>query len=531
MKNIISYKTDLFSLQLSDFSHNKQKEMHFNQRKAGAVLNYIIIILNAAVGLLYTPYMLRMMGQSEYGLYSLVASVIGYLTILDFGFGNAIIRYTSRYRANNETDKQYTLFGMSLVLYTIIGVVAALAGFLLYLNTENIFGGTMTGEELDKAKMMILILTLNLAITFPFSIYGSIITAYEDFVFQKVIQISRLILNTIIMVVLLHYGYKAVAMVIVQTVFNISTLLINLFYCKYKVHIKFVFGKFNWSFFKEMAVYSFWIFLNAIMDKVYWSTGQFVLGAVSGTIAVSIFAVGIHLQGMYMSFSTAISSVFLPRVSMMVAQGNDKKEISDLFIRTGRIQFLIMALIICGFIVFGKPFMIYWAGEEYNDSFIITVMFFLALFVPLIQNMGITILQARNEMKFRSVLYVVIAFFSLAGQIVLSKLYGAIGCAVSIATALVIGQGFIMNIYYQRYQGIDVKEFWLQIIKMAIAPTILTIFSVLVVNEVGFKSLVSMTIGIIIFTFLFLIILWLFSMSNYEKNLIIEPLKKIYTRK
>ncbi len=73
--------------------------MAINQLKAGAALNYVIIALNTLTGLLYTPYMLRCLGQNEYGLYSLVSSVIAYLTILDFGFGNAIIRYTAKFRA------------------------------------------------------------------------------------------------------------------------------------------------------------------------------------------------------------------------------------------------------------------------------------------------------------------------------------------------------------------------------------------------------------------------------------------------
>ena len=87
-----------------------------NQLKAGAALNYVVIVLNIAVGLLYTPYMLRMMGQSEYGLYSLVASVIAYPTILDLGLGNAIVRYTAKYRAEGKTKEQYEMFGMFLVL-------------------------------------------------------------------------------------------------------------------------------------------------------------------------------------------------------------------------------------------------------------------------------------------------------------------------------------------------------------------------------------------------------------------------------
>ena len=84
--------------------------MVVNQLKAGAVLNYVVIGLNSLVGLLYTPYMLRMMGQSEYGLYSLVASVIAYLTIMDFGFGNAIIRYTAKFRYTCIRSRLGTVF-------------------------------------------------------------------------------------------------------------------------------------------------------------------------------------------------------------------------------------------------------------------------------------------------------------------------------------------------------------------------------------------------------------------------------------
>src|SRR5574344_784274 len=129
-----------------------------NQLKAGAALNYVVIILNIAVGLLYTPYMLRMMGQSEFGLYSLVASVIGYLTILDLGFGNAIVRYTAKFRAEGKQKEQYEMFGMFLVLYTVIGLIALVAGLGLYFNVDNMFGDTMTTVELDHARVMMIIL-------------------------------------------------------------------------------------------------------------------------------------------------------------------------------------------------------------------------------------------------------------------------------------------------------------------------------------------------------------------------------------
>ena len=496
-----------------------------NQLKAGAALNYVVILLNIAVGLLYTPYMLRLMGQSEYGLYSLVASVIAYLTVLDLGLGNAVVRYTAKYRAEGRTKDQYEMFGMFLVLYSIISIVALIGGMGVYLNVDTMFGSTMTDVELSRARVMMLILVLNLVFTFPMSIFGSIMSAYERFVFPKVINIIRIILNTAIMIALLEMGYKAIAIVILQTFFNLTTLVINYLYCKYKLRIKIMFARFQWGFLSEVAIYSFWIFLNVIMDRVYWSTGQFILGIVSGTVAIAIFAVAIQLQGMYMQFSTAISNVFLPKVTGMVTLRNDDKEISDLFIRTGRIQNIVMAIILFGFIVFGKQFIMLWAGENYKDAYPITVLFFVSLYIPLIQNLGITILQARNQMKFRSLLYITIAVVALILQYYFAQLWGGIGCATAIAVALFIGQGVIMNIYYHKVQHINIVRFWEEIIKMNFFPIVITVITFYITRHVfiidGWGDLLG---GILAYCTAYMCLFIPFGMNKQEQNLFFKPI-------
>ena len=507
--------------------------MPVNQLKAGVVLNYVVIILNTVVGLLYTPYMLRMMGQSEYGLYSLVASVIAYLTVLDLGFGNAIVRYTAKFRAEKKTEEQYEMFGMFFLLYLVIGIIAFGIGLGLYFNVGTLFGNTMTAVELDRARIMMLLLVANLAFTFPMSIWGSIIQAYEDFVFQKSLNIFRIILNTAVMICLLHFGYKAVAMVVVQTIFNVLTLVVNFIYCRRKlnIHIYFRFKHFHWGFLKEVAIYSFWIFLNAIMDRVYWSTGQFVLGAMVGTAAVAVFAIAIQLEGMYMQFSTAISSVFLPKVTAMVATNRSRKEISDLFIRTGRMQYIVLAYILSGFIIFGRQFIELWAGAGYSDAYIISLLFFIPLTVPLIQNLGITILQARNEMKFRSVLYIIIALVSLAMQIVLTRYFGGIGCAMGVSGALVVGQILIMNVYYRRRQDLDIKTFWKEISKMSIIPIVLIFSSMLVIRHFfALDSWGKLILGIAAFSLVYIPLFFRFSMTDDERNLFISMFHKIFDK-
>lgn len=499
--------------------------MVVNQLKYGAFLNYIVIFLNLLVGLLYTPYMLRMMGQSEYGLYSIVASVISYLTVLDFGMGNAIIRYTAKYRAEGKVKEQYEMFGMFLVLYFVIGLIALIAGLALYLNVDNLFGNTMTDVELHRARILLLIMVFNLVFTFPMSIFGSIMTAYERFVFPKIINIARTILNTVVMLILLNLGYKAVAMVVVMTVFNALTLVINYYYCKRNIKIKIRFARFEWGFLREVFVYAFWILLSMLMDRVYWSTGQFVLGAVSGTIAVSVFAVSIQLESMYMMFSTAIVSVFLPKVTSMVTLKNNYTEMSDLFIRTGRIQSIIMSFLLFGFIIFGQQFIILWAGENYSSAYIITILFFVALYIPVIQNLGVTILQARNQMKFRSILYIIIALLALLAEYLLAKIWGGIGCAIAISAALFLGQGLIMNIYYYSKQHLDIPSFWRQIIKMNLCPLLASIILFyLTQNYFPINSWLQLGIGIVVFTLLYIPLCIGFSMNKYERELLFQPL-------
>lgn len=499
-----------------------------NQIKVGAALNYVIIGLNTLVGLLYTPYMLRCLGQNEYGLYSLVASVIAYLTLLDFGFGNAIVRYTAKYRAEGKRKEQWEMFGMFLIVYTIIGIAAFGIGLGLYVNVDALFDKTMTATELSQAQVMIMLLIVNLALTFPLSMFGSIITAYENFAFQKIVSILRILLSTAVLIVLLHYGFKAVALVVVQTIFNLSTLFLNWLYCKYKLRIKIRFVHFDGAFIKEIAVYSFWLFLNAIMDRIYWSTGQFVLGATIGTVAVAVYSVAILLQQMYMQFSTSICGVLLPRITAMVATKNSDKDISDIFIRTGRLQCIIMLFILSGFIVFGRQFILLWAGADYGDAYAITLLFFVALFIPLIQNTGITILQARNQMKFRSLLYLAIAAISLVFQIVLSEAYGPIGCALAISGALIIGQGLIMNIYYYVKQHIDIMRFWREISTMSIFAVILTVISWMITKPLDILNPLSLAISILAFSVVYIPLCWRFGMNSYERALIKAPIKKLF---
>ena len=434
---------------------------------------------------------------------------------------------SAKFRAEGKQDEQYKMFGMFFLLYSVIGVITLVVGGILYLNAGNIFDAAMTSIELQRTRWILVLMVVNLAITFPFSLFGSIITAYEQFVFQKVLTIVRIVLNTVTMIVLLTLGYKAIAMVVVTTIFNVVTLGCNYWYCKSRLNVKLKFGDFHLGFLKEVSIYSLWIFMNAIMDRIYWSTGQFVLGAYVGTAMVAVYAVAIQLQNMYMSFSTAISGVFLPKVTAMTVNDFDGKAISNLFIKMGRVQYCVLALVLSGFFLFGKWFIHFWAGDGYEDAYIIALLFFVPLTVPLIQNLGITILQARNQMKFRSLLYLIISLVSLGAQIPLAKYYGGVGCACAIAAALILGQIVVMNVYYYVKQKIDIARFWIEIFKMSLMPVFLTVGAYYLLTLFSIDSVAELVGAIALYLVVYLPLFFVFSMNSFERELVLNPLKKV----
>lgn len=501
-----------------------------NQLKVGAILNYVSIALNMLIGLVYTPYLLRSLGQSEYGLYSLATSLIAYLTVLDLGFGNAIVRYTAKYRAEGNIIKQEYMFGMFLILYCVIGIIVFIIGSFLACNTDFLFSKSMTNLEISRTQIMIWLMTINLAFTFPMSIWGSIMTAYERFIFQRVVSIVRSILNPLTMLVLLAFGYKAVALVVVTTLYNFVTLGINYIYCKRKLSLHIRFGRINKSLLKEVAIFSFWVFLTAIADKIYWSSGQILLGIFCGSSIVAVFAVAIQLKEMYYLFSSAICGVFLPSITAMVSKGVSIKQISDLFIRTGRIQYAVMAFILTAYIIFGRQFVNIWAGADYDESYYIALLFLISTTIPLIQNLSISILMAMNRLKKRSLIIVIASISGLLISMPAFKYGGAMAGTVVISVTIIITYGFLLNAFYLKDIGLDIKRFWKEIFKMSLTPFIFIICGYLIKSHLYIKDYVSFFGYVMFFVCLYVPMFFKLSMNDYERSLLVNPVKRIFKR-
>lgn len=506
-----------------------------NQLKAGAVLSYLSLFISSFISIVYTPIMLKLIGQSDYGIYSLATSATSYIGALMFLLGSAVIRYTSKYKSLADDERCSNLYGMFSVMYGVLGILALVLGVILILNVKYVFSNSLSIEEIHKLRIVIGIMVVSISLGIGLGFFSSIGLAHEKFIFQKVLGIVSSIINPLIMIPVFIMGYGVISMVIVTTLLNFITVLINIYYCFRVLKIKITFKKFDLNLLKEITVFSFFIFLNLIVERIYWSTDQIILGIYSGAISISIYTIGASFSGYFSGLSAAISNVFLSKVTGMVTKEVSDKEISDLFIRVGRIQYIVISFALSGFLVLGQEFINLWVGEAYNSSFLIAITLTIPMTVPLIQGIGGVILQAKNIQKFRTIVYFAIAIANILLSLLFVQWWGAIGCALATALAFTIGNIIIMNIYYWKKINIDIPKFWLNIIFMS-APFVVSLVTGLTINKLLVsESWFIFVFKTIAFSMFYSLLMWFMGMNRYEKELLIPIFKnvmqKIRTRK
>lgn len=490
-------------------------------------MSYISMFASIIVSLLYTPVMLKYLGQQQYGLYNMAASAVSYLNLFDLGLGNAVIRYSTKYRIDGKKEKAEYMYGMFLIIYLIIAVIILLLGIFLIFNASNIFKVSTGSTGEMQLKVIMFIMTVSLAIGFPGSVFSSIISSYEKFTFLKITSLISTILNPLIMIPLLINGYKAVSMSAVCLLLNCVLIFINIIYTKQYLKVTIRFGKLDLFLLKEIGNYSFFIFLGAIVDQLYWNTDKFVLGAVSGENSVAIYSLGSQIHTYYQQFSWSISNVFFPRVTAMITEKKPISELNSFFKKIGRIQFFVLFLILSGFYVFGKEFIIWWGGIEYEEAYYIALIVITPATIPLIQNMGVHIVQAMNKHAFRSICYAIIAAINAVSSFFLAEQFGGIGCAVCTAVSLIIGHGFAMNYYYNNKIGLNIRRFWKEIVYIILLYLPLVIVTAYINTYFVTDRISILFFKIILYALIYVVFGYFVVINQEEKEIINSFVKKL----
>lgn len=496
-----------------------------DQLKSGVILSYLSTGISILIQLVYMPVMIRLLGQSEYGLYSLVSGVVSYLSLFSLGFTGAYLRFFSRENQKKDRDSLAALNGMFITLFLVLASAALVCGFTLSCFPKQVFGSKLSSAELREARILMVILVVNIAISLVSGIFDSIINAYEQFVFQRILSLLATVINPLICLPLLLMGYGNVMLVVVATCMTVSRLIVNLWFCLCKLKIPISFHGFRLSLLKEVGVFSFFLMLNMVIDQINWNIDKLILSHTNGTNEVAVYGVASQINSLVMIFSTTISSVFSPRINRIAADDSvdSQREFTLLMAKVGRVQWMVLGLVTMGFVVFGKYFIVnVYAGREYENAYLASLFLVIPALVPWIQNTGIEVQRALNRHQFRSMIYFIMAILNVFMSIPLAARFGSVGAAMGTAISLILANGIIMNVFYHKALKIDMLYFWKEIGKTLPGFLVPAILGMWIMRSVSFDSLMQYAAWIAVFAFVYCLSIYCFSCNKQERVLVLE---------
>jgi O-antigen/teichoic acid export membrane protein len=227
-------------------------------------------------------------------------------------------------------------------------------------------------------------------------------------------------------------------------------------------------------------------------------------------------------------FANSLNGLFLPKVTRMVTKTDNREEVTNLMIRVGRIQLLVIGPLITGIVVLGKSFIILWMGKNFEPSYYVTLCLIIPGIIILTQEIALTLLFVVNELKYRAILFISASIISVIIGSLLASKFGAIGTAIGVALALIICHVIGMNIMYSKILKLDIMRFFKSCHLRMIWPMIFAgIVSVVLQYFYPILGWGSFIISGSLYAFIFFILTWKLTMNMEEKHLALEIINKM----
>ncbi len=493
---------------------------------AGVVMSYVLLIVDTLISLIYTPILLKNLGDSQFGLYQLMGSMVSYLAIMDLGLGSTMTRYMVKYRTEGDKKGEQNFLAMGIIVYFLIGLIVLAVGTVMYFLLGNIFQA-LTGPELKDARILFIFMVINFVISLFDHAFSGVLAAYEKFVFEKGLKIARVLIRAVLVIVLLQFYQIALVIVLIELLLTVSILIAKIMLCVKKVKIIPRLYKMEFPLLREVFAFTLAVFLQTVANQFNNNVDKTVLGIYASTTAVAVYSVAMQITSAYSGISTAVESVYFSRISRGVFEKKSDEQITRSLIPPSRLQLMMLSAVCLGFWLFGREFIRLWCNKE--EAWLIACLIMTAATLELFQNCTTAVLKAKNLLRGRTIINVFTALANFVITILLVPRYGMLGAAIGTVFTMLVGYGVGNNLYYHYKVGIKLKLFFRETLR-GIVPAVLisAIFGIGIAFALPSGSWLWLALKLVIFIIVFLICMWLVGFNKDEKKLVGKIMAKLH---
>ncbi len=462
------------------------------KRSYGIILSYMYTIINAVSGLFLSSYLIRSLGEHEYGLYQTVTAFAVYLVVFEFGIGTVMSRNISvcRSRGEEENVKKHTATIWYANLF--LGLLILLIGVVFLFSMDAVYSKTITAKEMWYAKAIFGMVVGYLVFSFFTNTLNGVLIGYEKYAFAQIVNIFKIILK-VLLVATIIIGVKYVIIVaIVDLSLSFIAFAVTFIYCKKRLGVSFSMKNFDKKILKDSLPLCFALLLQTVVNQANNNVDKTVLSIMISTEVVAVYSIAQFIYSMFSSFSCIPIAMYMPEISKNVSLGKTGRELTETLVSPSRLITIIAASILFGFVAVGKPFVILFYKEKNLEVFLLAIILMAPTLLNLIPGVLVDVLDVIKKRMARSWILLGTTVLNIGLTIPFVMWWGMLGAVIATAVAVFIGPVTIMNIYYAKAIKLDILYLYYKSVKGIIIFELPLAVGGYFLSELTFNSFVAM---------------------------------------
>lgn len=419
-------------------------------------------------GFFLMPYVLRLLGDHQYGTWVFINSFVSYSGLLYLGMGETVSRYVARYEAEGRPEQVNQVVSLVALIYLCMSGFALLIAAALCWLAPAI--GPWEGHELTQVRFVIVILGINLAISLCGSVCGGVLLGLRRFDLERYVSLAFELLRCALIFLFLteRWGLVTIALIyLCVTLGEQLSFAVLAFRCypSLRVSPRLV----RWSMFRECCSFSGMTMLSNGASALINSTDSIVIGLMLGPEAIVPYYIALRLTQFIRQPIEKIAHICLPTAGALSAEQDPRRLQRFLSTALGVVLLLITGMFIGGW-YFGGDLIRAWMHQDYPQTHRILCILLAGQIVALPGGLFRAFLFGTGHARLPAVIYFSEAVCNLVISVLLCRQWGIEGVAWgTMIPAVVIELGILMPLAMRKL-GVTMRGLWLSAVLPQLPP-------------------------------------------------------------
>ncbi len=412
------------------------------------------------VGFLVMRFLVRHLGDTVYGLWILIASLTGYFSVLDLGISGSVARNLAFHRSRRDIDGINRLVSTALALLLGVAALTMLATLGVLVVFFRIF--EVPADQASAVETAVLLVGINLALSFPLGIFHGVLWAYERFDWQNRIDIPTVILRAALSVWWVNDGGGLLALAVITLVTSLGQGLAKVWLAFHlEPRLRFQPRWIDAGAGRELFGYGVWYFLLSLSRTITPQISPTIVGHRIGAALVTALRIPMQLTSYANTFLITGTQVLTPVATAHHATNSADRQ-KTLFLEGGRYSLFLALGFVTLFGWLGEPLIRLWMGEEYAYTWALLMILAVGELLPMSQWISYSVILGMGRHKVMALLSVVENLATVFLVWWLVGEHGLLGVAIAVAAPGMLCRGLCQWVFGCRLVGVSLGSSLLQ---------------------------------------------------------------------